>query len=241
MSDFIFAEAYVLEPSITRSYYESFSKGFVHKINNQIGIIQGFASLVQYEDNIPESIKEAIDQIQSATAATSAVNQAALIASGCSAVDQGQVDLAAMNHFLKEKCEGIAAEANVPLQFDFREGVPLVQGDTRHLSNIIEHLVRNAVEAAKEIDGGTVAVDAFAPGEASESGHVDLFIRNSSAELSADQISKSFEPFESTKGSDHFGLGLTISAVLANDMKMRLGLRYAEETTTAWLAMPVAA
>lgn len=240
MADFFFADDYRLDQSPTRAFYETFLKGLVHKHNNLMGVIQGFSSLILYDEEISEEVRDSAQQMQDSSKIASTLNQEVLTSAGCSRCDEGAVSITDLLSFWKDKAGGICQDAGVGLQITPREGLPVVKGDGGKLSEIFFHLVRNAAEAAAEISGGSVAVDLFPPGEASPGTNVDLFVRNTSVAMSDDDVRKAFEPFHTNKGSEHFGLGLTTAAVLSGQMGMRLGLRHAEGTTTAWLAMPQA-
>lgn len=240
MADFVFADDYRLEQSPTRTFYEHFLKGLVHKHNNLMGVIQGFSSLILYDESINSEVRESAEQMQAAAKTASQLNQDVLLSSGVSRCDRAPVNLGGLLPYWKQKAEEICGAAGVSVQLNFREGLVPVEGDSGKLSEIFVHLVKNAAEAASEVPSGSVAVDAFPPGEASPGENVDLFIRNSSREMSTEALEKSFEPFHTTKGSEHFGIGLTSAAVLAGQMGMRLGMRHAEGTTTLWLALPPA-
>ncbi|MEM9017816.1 MAG: HAMP domain-containing sensor histidine kinase, partial [Verrucomicrobiota bacterium] len=240
MADFIFADKYRLEKGVTRDFYETFLKGLVHKHNNLMGVIQGFSSLILYDDGISNEVRDSAQQMQDSAKIASELNREVLIAAGCSHFEEGQFSLTDMMPFLQGKAEEACNGPGVALQVSPIESLPPVRGDGGKFTQIFEHLIRNAAEAAASTSGGSVAIDAFPPGQASPGGTVDLFIRNTSEELDEEAICNAFVPFETTKGSDHFGLGLTTAAVLAGEMDMRLGLRHADATTTAWVAMPVA-
>lgn len=237
MAEFVFADEYRLEKGPTRDYYEDFLKGLVHKHNNLMGVIQGFSSLILYDDSINQEVRESAEQMQGAARSASELNKDVLVPGGCSDCSMDRIELTPLLGFWKEKAEELGAANNVRIGFSPRDGIPAITGDSGKLSEIYSHLVRNAVEAAAEAGSGTVAVDIFPPGEASQGGNVDLFIRNTSPELSVEAIKKAFKPFESSKGMGHFGIGLTSAAILANDMGMRLGMRHSEGTTTVWLAI----
>jgi hypothetical protein len=72
-------------------------------------------------------------------------------------------------------------------------------------------------------------------------GGVLILLHNPSATFDADGLRRCFLPFESSKGADHFGIGLTAAAVLSGDMGVRLALRWENGIMTARLAVPVAA
>lgn len=238
MSDFIFADEYRLDESPTRQFYEAFLKGLVHKHNNLMGVIQGFSSLILYDEGISDEVRDSAQQMQDSSKEASELNRQVLIAGGCSGCESSSVNVGDLQTFWSDKANEICSASGASLQLNVRDGLPAISGDSAKLSEIFVALIRNAAEAAGS--NGSVAVDLFPPGEASPGTNVDLFIRNSSPELSKEDLKKAFEPFHTTKGSDSFGIGLTTAAVLAGQMGMRLGLRHADATTTAWLAMPPA-
>lgn len=240
MADFIFADDYRLEEGPTRHFYEEFLKGLVHKHNNLMGVIQGFSSLILYDDGISGEVRESAQQMQDAAKTASDLNRDVLTSSGCSRCDSDSVSLDAVSAYWTSKAEEACNEASVSLQVNFRKGLPAIAGDSGKLGEVFTQLIKNAAEAAVATPSSSVAIDVFPPGEASPGGTVDLFIRNTSVEMTAESLKESFVPFHTTKGAEHYGLGLTTAAILAGQMNIRLGLRYADGTTTAWLAMPTA-
>ncbi|MDF1740439.1 MAG: hypothetical protein P1U86_14865 [Verrucomicrobiales bacterium] len=240
MADFVFADDYRLEEGKTRAFYETFLKALVHKNNNLLGVIQGFSSLVLYDDGLGADIRESVEQMHEASKAGSDLNKVVLQAGGCSGKSPESIDLSNLLTFWKGKCGDICNAANVTLQFNAEEGLPRVKGDTSQLSEILVCLVNNAAESATQFPNGTVAIDFFPPGKASPGSNVDLFIRNTSKNLDEAALRNSYVPFESSKGNEHFGLGLTTAAVICGDLGIRLGLRSSEGTMTAWLSIPAA-
>jgi two-component system, NtrC family, nitrogen regulation sensor histidine kinase GlnL len=240
MADFVFADEYQLGQNQTRRFYESFLKGYIHKHNNLMGVIQGFSSLILYEDSINAEVRESAEQMQTSSRIATELNREVMGASGCSRCDSGIVRIADALPYWKGKSEEICAESSVGFTLNASASLPPVTADSTRLGEVIFHLIRNAVDSAADFPQGSVAVDIFPPGEASPGGTVDLFIRNQSADLSESQIRNCFVPFESSKGAGHFGIGLTSAAILAGDMGCRLGLRCAEGTMTAWLSIATA-
>jgi C4-dicarboxylate-specific signal transduction histidine kinase len=238
MADFVFADAYQLEEGKTREFYETFLKGLVHKNNNLLGVIQGFSSLVLHDENLSKDVRESTEQMHEASKSGADLNKVVLQAGGCVTTTAESIDLSNLLVFWKGKCEDICNASNVALQFSAEEGLPTVRGNASRLSEILVCLISNAAEAASEFSNGTVALDLFLPGKASPGNNVDLFIRNTSKDLEESAIIKAYIPFESSKGNDHFGLGLTTAAIISGDLGIRLGLRSSEGTTTAWLSIP---
>lgn len=240
MSDFVFADDYRLAPGPTRQFYELFLKGYVHKHNNLMGVIQGFSSLILYDDTINDEVRESAEQMQISAKAATDLNRDVLSAAGCARCDAAPMRIPDALAYWSSKAQEICAKGSVPFELNAKDGLPPVMADSTRLGELVFHLVRNAAEAATGFPGSPVVVDLFPPGTASEVGTVDLFVRNRSADIDAAGLRRCFQPFETSKGADHFGIGLTSAAVLAGDMGVRLGLRNADGIMTAWLAVPVA-
>lgn len=241
MAEFVFADDYRLGRNGTRQFYELFLKGYIHKHNNLMGVIQGFSSLILYDESINEEVRESAEQMQSSAKAATELNRDVMGASGCGRIDMGTVRFSDILPYWKSKAEEICGSARVNFALHARENLPHVTADSGKMGELLFHLIRNAAESAADFPQGSVAIDIFPPGEASPGTNVDLFIRNTSVDLNTDTVRRFFIPFETSKGSDHFGIGLTTAAVLAGDMGMRLGLRSAEGTMTTWLAVPAEA
>jgi len=240
MAEFVFADQYVLEPGKTRDFHEAFLKGLVHKTNNIVGVIQGFGSLLLLEDDISEDLRENTQQMDTAARLAADLYKKVLTAGGAAKVDCEETNFENMFPFLKEKAIGICEELEVSCSFEEKPDLPKILIDTAKLSEIFEALVRNAAESAAETKKKSVTIKLYNPGEATSTGHVDLFIKNDSLEVPVHEIPSCYEGFHSTKGNNHFGLGLTIAAVLCGQMNTRLGLRYDDKVMTAWMAIPLA-
>jgi signal transduction histidine kinase len=235
MADFVFADDYRLGRSPARQFYELFLKGYVHKHNNLTGVIQGFSSLILYEEGVDAGVRESAEQMQASARQATELNREVLAASGCARCEPSAVRLGDALAYWRDKCGEICTDSGASLSFQAPEALPPVFADSARLGEILFHLVRNAAEASGA--GAEVSVELRPPGEA---GMVDLLVRNGAADLDEAALRRCFLPFESSKTGRHFGLGLTTAAVLAGDMGMRLGLRSEGGVVTAWLAMPTA-
>ncbi|MDF1812629.1 MAG: ATP-binding protein [Verrucomicrobiales bacterium] len=240
MAEFVFADDYILESGKTRDFYVAFMKGMIHKNNNLVGVIQGFGSLMLLEDDLSDSLRENTEQMESAGRTMSELNKKVLTAAGCGRVECTAANLQDMFQFHEEKAEAICRDLGVTFKFQASPGLPAVVVDTTKFSEVFENLVRNAAESAAETEKKAVLVEVFPPGAATSTGHVDMFIRNTSADIPVHKIPEFYEGFYTSKGNDHFGLGLTTAAVLCGQMNIRLGIKCKDGTTAVWLAIPVA-
>ncbi len=239
---FVFADHLQLDLSPTRDFYKVMLQGLIHKNNNMLGVIQGFSSLILMDDQLAPGVRENVQQMKDSAQHSADLSKIILSTAGCARVQAEPINLGAMINYIEMKSRDICAKRKVGVTFKSRPNLPMVIGDSGRLSEVILELVKNAAEAASAVEGGEVAIDVLGPGEASPvtDNRVDLFVRNSSENMSPEKIKESFLPFVSNKDASHYGIGLTTAGVLSGQMGMRLGLRCSEGTMTAWLSMPVA-
>ncbi|MCB1235034.1 MAG: HAMP domain-containing histidine kinase [Verrucomicrobiae bacterium] len=244
-ASFLFADHLVLDQSPTREFYRSLLQGLIHKNNNVLGVISGFSSLILMDNAISGSVRSNVEQMKDSAQNATDLARIILTSAGCARVSADRVSLKDFMVNAERNARALAEEAGVPIRVNVSPSLPPVTADVSKLGEVLTELTKNAVEAAASLPdgGGEVAIDVLPPGEASpiEDGRVDYFIRNSSENVSPEKLREWFVPFHTGKGGAHFGLGLTTAGVLAGQMGMRLGIRNTENTTTAWLSLPVAA
>ena len=239
-SQYLFADHLVLDESPTRDFYIELLRGLAHKNNNVLAVVQGFSSLIMMNDNLDENTRENIQQMRDSAQHSSSLSERILATGGCASISPQSIQLAdflPLMDSLKDICE----TAGVGLTMNISDGVPPIVGDINRLKDIFVELVSNAAEAAQEDIAGHVQLDVLGPGEATPASEnrVDVFLRNNGAFIKEHRLAEMFIPFTTTKGSNHFGIGLTTAGVLAGQMKMRLGIASEEDVTTAWLSSPV--
>jgi signal transduction histidine kinase len=241
-NSFFFTDHLVLDESPTREFYKSIFQGLIHKNNNVLGVIQGFSSLILMDDDLGRSLRENVEQMKNSSIEASELAKVILTTAGCARISLDAVDLAEFLPNIERKAREAGEKNGVSVKFNASPNLPAVTADSNRLNELLSELVLNAAEAAADIPGGEVAIDVLPPGEASAAdlNQVDFFIRNSSEEIPAEDLRGLFKPFNSTKGNSHYGLGLTTAGVLAGQMRMRLGIRCIDGTTTVWLSLPVA-
>jgi signal transduction histidine kinase len=239
-SDYHFASIPDLGDGPTRRYYENLFRGLAHKLNNQTSVVHGFSSLLLMQDNLDSGVRDNLSHMKEASNQMSALMSRVLLLAGCGRPAPQRVQfaefLARMDRPMRELMYGLG----VPFTANIAKDLPAIQADPSLLRELLMELLRNAAEAATAAGNGQVAFDTFAPGQASPIGtpHVDMFIRNSGQTIPPGKIATAVEPFHGTKGSDHFGLGLTTAAMITRNLGGKLGIRSHQGTTTVWLALP---
>jgi signal transduction histidine kinase len=237
---FLFADHLVLDESPTRDFYKELLRGLAHKNNNLLAVVQGFSSLILMTDGLDENTQESVTEMRTAALHHSNLSERILTAGGCARLSPQSLQLRDFLPLMESKFAEICRACGAEFSMTLAPRVSPVLADASRLKEAILELLHNAAEAAGA--KGTVELLLLPPGELSAAGEgrVDLVIRNDGAGIPEDRLPQVFKPFMTTKGHNHFGLGLTLAGVLAGQMKARLGLASANGLTTAWLALPTA-
>jgi len=227
----------------TAAFYGELLRGMTHKLNNLLAVVQGFSSLAMMNDNLDASARENIGHMKNAAQSASGLTEKILSAGGCVRSNVQALELSEFFPNIDRALREPFLRADIPFQLNVGSRVPAILGDPTRLKEILQALLVNAAEAVqRSAAGGEVALDVLGPRQVPEGepGRVDIFVRNTGSTIPEEKLQEIFRPFTSTKDSTHFGIGLTVAAVLAGQMNARLGVKSAENTTTFWLSVPVA-
>lgn len=222
-------------------FHQELLRGLTHKLNNMLAIIQGFSSLILMSDERDAATKENMVHIKEASMSISALSERIRQAGGCAKLSPqplnlneylGVVDAALREPFLT---------AGVPFEFEIAPSLPSVDVDPSKLKDILVEILRNAAEAAQK-GGGRALLQVSAPGIVSpvQEGRVDILITNTGSTIPPEKVQDIFKPFSGSKNSHHFGLGLTIAAMLAHQMDVRLAVSSQDSAVTFWISLPMA-
>lgn len=224
-------------------FFHDLHRGLIHKQNNFLAVIQGFASLILMGGEVDAGIKENLDHMKEATQGATGLAERFLTAVGCSRVNLQPLQLADYLPLIENNLRAPCQRLGVPLQITVAPNVPPVKADNGKLKDLLGELVINAAEAIVGAGGkGGVALDVLPPGQVPESrpGCVDIFVRNTGSTIHPDKIRDVFKAFKSTKDSKHYGIGLNMAAMLVTQMGGTLGVKIAQDPTTFWVSLPVA-
>jgi len=116
-----------------------------------------------------------------------------------------------INDIVREAAAFIEADARdsaVMMQFELADQAPPVLADGIQIQQVVLNLLRNAVEAMKNIESAKRVITLRSSLFGADA--VEVAIRDTGAGLSADAFERMFEPFYTTKSSG-IGVGLSIS------------------------------
>jgi len=186
--------------------------GVAHDFNNILGIISGYAELLQLNAQ-HERERTRADKIISATEKASTLTRQLLAFGRKQVMSLELLDLAAVMHGVSSMVDCLmSAEVQVSVQISRRLG--LVNADQSQLEQVILNLATNAREAMPEGGVLTITIDQYVnppeqpelpPGE-----YVRLSVSDTGVGMSEEVLSRIFEPFFTTKKS---GSGLGLSTV----------------------------
>ncbi|WP_328467802.1 response regulator [Actinoplanes sp. NBC_00393] len=217
--------------------------GTAHDFNNILGAILGYATLAietisdaQTDGTIPaetaESLLGDLGQVVKGGERAKTLTQQ-LLAFGRREVTQPTA--LNMNKLLRDAHGALrsAAGPGTELVLDLAPDLPDVQADPAQITQAVQNLVRNSVEAMPA--GGTVTITT-----AVEDEHVVLRIRDTGTGMPQHVLDRACEPFFSTKPTvGTAGLGLSTAQGIVSQAGGQLKLLSREgQGTTATFALP---
>ena len=177
--------------------------GIAHDFNNILTIILGNISLARFQLHDSEKVSTRLEEAENATVrAKDLAQQLLTFARGGEPVKK-IVEVAGL---LKEACGFALHGSNVRGEFALAEDLWPVEADEGQLSQVIQNLVLNAVQAMPE--GGTVTIsaeNATTPQEGMR--FVKISVADTGAGISEHHLQRIFDPYFTTKQQGS-GLGL---------------------------------
>ena len=176
-----------------------------HEVNNPLSIIKNYLKILEItlaEENI------IVDEIRIINEEIARVSQTIEELSDFSKSDSVNPEEADVNSMLTDIIriyEKSLSENKIKIESDLDPQLPVVVSDKNHMKKIFINLIKNASEALTA--GGVIAVKTK---DYSERGFIEVTIRDSGTGLPDVIRSRLFEPYISTKGNGHSGLGLSI-------------------------------
>ncbi len=211
------------------------SSGVAHEINNPLGVILGYITLLRREPALAE--REELRIIEDETRQSLAIVAGLLDLARPVRLDPSELDLGDVAREAASRLEETGRSVGVEVRIPDTAG-PRLYADEGKVRQIAQNLLANAVEAARE------------PGAAAPLVEVAWFERDRCACLQIDDrgpgippevMARVFEPFFTTRPAGH-GLGLAIARTLAraHGGDIRLEPRPDGPGTRATLALPLA-
>ncbi len=222
-----------------QSSHEKRLREIVHEANNPLSIIHNYLHILELRlKDYPET-HEQLRLIAAEIRRTAAIFKRVVEFPPLSVtsaekpdVRVQRVDLNDIARNVIELSRGRAESAGVDVTLTlFEGGVPVVS-DRDRIIQVMTNLVRNAIEAMAE--GGALHVATFSGVYRAGRGGVEFSVRDEGPGLPANVLERLYEPKTSSKGGDHAGLGLHITARLVTELEGAIDVRTAAGRGTAF-------
>ncbi len=178
--------------------------GVAHELNEPLGNILGFAQLAKKCHGLPETAKQDIEKIESASLHAREVIKKLLVFARQMPPEKTQVNLNQVGEETLDFFESRCTEAGIELQCSLAPHLPEITADPAQLNQVLVNLVVNALQAMPR--GGKLMVRTRACDN-----NVSLIVEDTGVGMSQDVLERIFVPFFTTKDvGQGTGLGLPV-------------------------------
>ena len=192
----------------------------IHEINNPLSIIKNYLKILALklaEKNIAQDeiriMNEEIDRV-------SQILRDLLSFSDITSLPPEPVDInAILSDMVRLTKEPLSSEHGISIHTDLDPSLPPVLGNKNGLKQVFINLIKNAAEALSK--GGNIYLktrkispllgEGSPAATAQATGLAEIVVSDDGPGIPADIQSKIFQPFASTKGGPHSGLGLSVA------------------------------
>ncbi len=186
--------------------------GVTHDVNNHLGAVLAYSELVALEDQIDDDGRHMLGEVVNGIKRASRLMS---ILTGIARKDRGQVSIADPESLLRQLLELYDYNlklARLRVEDSIAPGLPQLIGHRARLQLALLYLLQNAEEAAMQTEERRIAISAQASkATAGRAAGVRIALWNSGTPIDTHEQAHMFEPFTTTKGEGHLGLGLALA------------------------------
>jgi len=226
-----------------RSREEKRLRELVHEANNPLSIVQNYLHILELRLQHEPTATEQIGMIGTELKRAAEIFQRARELPPLDEQDTAtgavfeEFDLNDLARRAVEMHRGYAEDHHVELQSMLAGGELGVRSDEQRLAQVLNNLLRNAIEAGGEQVTLGTATGVYREGREG----IEVFVKDSGPGLPRSVLETLAEPKHSDKGGDHAGLGLHLVHRLCAELKAGIDVRTASgEGTRFTLFLPLA-
>jgi signal transduction histidine kinase len=200
----------------------------VHEANNPLSIVHNYLHILELRLQHEPAAAEQLEMISTELRRAGEIFQRARDVTPLAAepadtdVVISEFDVNEIARRALELHQGYAADHSVRLDSELAAEAVWVASDHQRLAQILNNLLRNAIEASS---GASVAVASSAGVFRGGQEGIELTVRDTGPGLPRSVLETLAEPKQSTKGGDHAGLGLHIVHRLVAEMGGSIDVR----------------
>jgi signal transduction histidine kinase len=208
-----------------------------HEVNNPLSVVHNYLHILelrlQHEPSATEQLQMIGSELKRAGEILQGIRELSPIAELETAAEMVFVefDVNELARRVFELHRGYADDHGVELALELSPGSVLLASDEQRLAQILNNLMRNAIEASADAEvclGGQVGV--FREGREG----IEVYVRDTGPGLSREVLERLAEPKESAKGGEHAGLGLHIVHRLVAELQGGIDVRTASGRGTTF-------
>lgn len=223
--------------------FSTIARKVAHEVNNPLGIIKNYLTILGLK--LPEKhpaqdelgiIREEMDRIGHIIAQLSAFSQPAIKHTESVDINLLITDL------LKILEKSILLPSGIDIHLSLDSALPEIDSEKNSLKQVMINLIQNAAEAMP--NGGNIFIETEPIRNPMEKpadgppkhppGNIKITIRDDGPGLPESIKSHLFEPFISSKGAGHSGLGLSIVHGIIKELKGTIACKSEKETGTCF-------
>ena len=187
--------------------------GVTHELNNPLASIVGFSQLIRRDPSLPEDLRHDADLLVQEATRTERLIGDLLDFVGPRSPERYPTSIRALVDSVLRLQSYDVGTGPIALDVDVPDDLPLVELDRGELQQVLVNLTQNAVDAVREVDGGTITIQAGRDASAGTEERVWIAVVDDGPGVSPETVDRIFEPFFTTKPhGDHAGLGLSVSS-----------------------------
>jgi two-component system NtrC family sensor kinase len=210
------------------------ASGVAHEINNPLGVILGYVTLLRREVQLAD--REELRIIEDEVRQSLSIVAGLLDLARPVRLDRSEVDLPEVGREAASRLEEAGRTEGIDIRFR-DNAIARVQADEGKVRQIVFNLLLNALEAVRERDAAAPIIEVT---WCEKDGLAWLQIDDHGPGIRPDVLERLFEPFFTTRSKGH-GLGLAIARTLAraHGGDVHLEPRPGGTGTRASLALPL--
>jgi two-component system NtrC family sensor kinase len=190
--------------------------GVAHEINNPLTGVLTFTHMLLRRKDLPDDVRSDLQTIVQATERVRGIVKGLLDFSRQSKLDPEPTEMNRLVQSTVALVENQALVKGVTLDFQPRQGLPVITVDRSQIQSIIMNLIINALDATEP--GGSIALStgmAVSSRTANQRG-LEIVVTDTGCGIPPENLDKLFDPFFTTKEVGHgTGLGLAVSYGIA--------------------------
>lgn len=219
-----------------RAQFELRARTLAHETNNPLAVMQNYLHLLGAKLDQGHPAQADLEVIREEVARVGALIQGM---SQAKAEEPGGDELN-LNRTIEDLVRvfqrSLLEPAGIQATLDLDSDLPVLLNSRSAFKQVLVNLLKNAAEAMS--DGGSIAVETRDHVNFDGSQYVEISIQDSGPGIPAEILKQLFQPVQTTKGTGHAGLGLTIVNSLVKEMGGMISCRSEATGTRFQILLP---